>query len=101
MKFFKYLVAIIVFILPALYCFALFAFNDNQPISINLTPSIPFTATPTVFFLVSYVTGLVTGGLIVSFSLFTQKLKTGKANRQLKKIEKEVESLRAATPEQA
>lgn len=49
----------------------------------------------------TFILGLASGALLLSFSLLGQKLKTGQAKRKLKKAEKEVEGLRAMPPEQA
>jgi len=95
MKYFKYIVAIAIIVLIGLYAFALNIMNSD-PVTLKLFPSFEWQLSTAVFLLGTFVAGLISGALLLSFSLLGQKLKTGKAKRQLKKAEKEVEGLRAA-----
>ncbi len=51
--------------------------------------------------LCTFLVGLFVGAFVMSLSLIGQKFRTGKVSRKLKKVEREVESLRAAPPAQA
>lgn len=98
MKYFKYIFALAVTALVGFYAFALNIMNEAV-ISLRLFPSVELQLSTATFLLGTFVAGLLGGALIVSFSLVGQKLKTGQAKRQLKKVEKEVEGLRATPAE--
>lgn len=98
MKYFKYIVAFAIIVLFGLYAFFLNLMNSDL-ITLKFLPSFEWQLSTATFLLGTFVLGLLSGALLVSLSLVNQKLKTGKANRQLKKIEKEVEGLRAMSVE--
>lgn len=58
-------------------------------------PFVQFEAPLGLLMLVSLLIGLVLGALLMTMSLFRSKLDGSKAKRQLAKVEKEVENLRA------
>lgn len=98
MKFFKYIVSLAIFLSVVFLGFGFSVMNDDV-VALSLLPSVTFDLSVAMLVFVCLIVGLLLGTLLVSISLFGQKLKTGKANRQLKKIEKEVEGLRAVTLE--
>ncbi len=70
---------------------------NSEPVSLSLLPSFQIEWSLAAIVLSAFVAGLLIGLLLVSVSLFGQKVKTGKAKRDLKKVEKEVENLRMAS----
>ncbi len=101
MKYLKYILAILILLIPALYSFGLFVMNSGASITLKVLPSVEVTYGAATFFLLTFLSGLIVGALIVSLSLLGQKFKTGRAKRELKKVEKEVEGLRATSTEAA
>lgn len=100
MKYFKYILTIVLLV-AVIFLAVSFTFMNADPVKLSLLPSVEVEQSLALIIFISFVVGLLVGALLVSFSLIGQKLKTGKANRQLKKVEKEVEGLRAAPVDQA
>lgn len=100
MKYFKYILTVLVLV-AVVFLAVSFTIMNADPVKINLLPSVEVEQSLALVILISFVIGLFVGALLMSFSLIGQKLKTGRATRQLKKVEKEVEGLRAAPADQA
>ncbi len=96
----KFLLSIFVVLVWGFFAFSVYLMNQEQTMTFKYIFGIEWTGHIATYMFVTFILGMLIGALIVSLSLFGQKLKTGKANRQLKKVEKEVEGLRAAVPEQ-
>ena len=95
----KFLVSLALVLFVAAFAFSVYVVNQDQFITFKYVFDIEWTANIATFLFLTFVIGMIVGALLVSFSLLGQKMKTGKANRQLKKVEKEVEGLRAASPD--
>lgn len=70
--------------------------KNSELITLEYYFGIEWSVNVATLLLCSFLVGLFVGAMLVSFSLMGQKLKTGRAHRQLKRVEKEVEGLRAA-----
>jgi len=90
MKKFLYLLLFLIF---ALLAFVLHLKNPD-PVQFSF-PFIEWDAPLGLLMLLALLTGVVFGAILMSFSLFKSKLIGSKTKRQLAKVEKEVENLRA------
>lgn len=79
--------------------FALFAFTLNlknpQIITVSYYFNISWDLPLFLVIMLPFFVGMVLGVLLMSLSVFKNKRQVGKTNRELKKVEKEVENLRA------
>lgn len=91
----KKLLSLIIFLLFALFAFSL---NLQNPGSITLKYYFGLEAQVDLYvvLLVPFVIGLLLGVLLMSITVFRNKMQAGKVKRKLAKVEKEVENLRAA-----
>lgn len=99
MKYFKYLVAIAILVVVGFLAVS-FSIMNADPVKLSLLPSVEIEQSLALIIFVTFVLGLFVGALLVGFSLLGQMIKTGQAKRKFKKVEKEVEGLRAAPVDQ-
>ena len=71
-------------------------YSNKEVVQVSLLPSFPFSMQLGLLIVLTFLVGLICGALILFTSLMGQKVKTSMANRRLKKVEREVEGLRAA-----
>ena len=101
MKYLKYIIGLALFLLVLFVGFG-FSVMNSDPVAIQLLPSYAIEGISVAGALLSsFLLGLLFGVVILSFSLIGQKVKTGSAKRKLKKVEKEMESLKAAEPSES
>lgn len=91
MKRFAYLILFLLFALFAL------SINLKNPQTVTLLYyfDISWEAPVVLVLTVTFVAGLLLGWLFMSLSVFKNKRQVGKARKELAKVEKEVENLRA------
>ena len=90
----KFILTIIVFLLFAVLALTI---NMRNPGSITLNYYFGWQAEVDLYvvLVVPFLIGLVLGALLMSISVFRTKMAAGRSKRQLAKVEKEVENLRA------
>ena len=90
----KRLFYLVVFLLFALFAFTL-NLQNPQTIAISYYFNINWEAPLFLVIMTPFFIGMILGVVIMTLSVFKNKRQVGKANRELKKVEKEVENLRA------
>jgi len=95
MKYLKWIVGLALFLAIFFVGFGFIARNSDV-IAIKMLPSCTIEPTIAQALGGAFLSGLLVGLVLLSFSLFGQKIKTGSAKRQLRQAEKEVAELRAA-----
>jgi len=91
----KKLLSLIIFLLFAIFAFSL---NLKNPDSVTLKYYLGLEAQVDLYvvLIVPFIVGLLLGVLLMSISVFRNKMQVGKAKRELAKVEKEVQNLRVA-----
>jgi putative membrane protein len=91
----KKVLSIILFLVFALFALTL---NLKNPDAVTLRYYFDIEREVDLFvvLLVPFVVGMLLGVLLMSFSVVRTKMQVGKAKRELAKVEKEVQNLRAA-----
>jgi len=91
----KTVLSIILFLVFALFALTLQLKNPDQ-VTLHYYFGLQKEIDLFVVLLVPFVVGMVLGVLVMSFSVVRNKVQVGKTKRELIKIEKEVQNLRAA-----
>lgn len=91
----KKVLSIILFLVFALFALTL---NLKNPDAVTLRYYFGFESQVDLFvvILVPFAIGMLLGVLLMSFSVVRNKMQVGKTRRELAKVEKEVQNLRAA-----
>lgn len=91
----KKILSIILFLVFALFALTL---NLKNPDAITLRYYFDFESQVDLFvvILVPFAVGMLLGVLLMSFSIVRNKMQVGKTKRELARVEREVQNLRAA-----
>jgi len=90
----KKIFLVLIFILCVLFSISLYLENPHA-IEFNYYFDINWQVNFVVFLFSVFFTGALFGALLMSMSVFKQKIRTSAEHRKLLKVEKEVENLRA------
>jgi len=90
----KKIVYIILFLIVVLFIITL-NLQNPQLVTLNYYFDFHWQASLALVLMVTFLVGLVCGWLVMTLSVLKNKRRVGKTKKQLQKIEKEVENLRA------
>lgn len=90
----KRLFYLLVFLLFAFFAFTL-NLKNPQTIAVSYYFDISWDLPLFLVIMIPFFIGMILGVMLMSLSVFKNKRQVSKASRELKKVEKEVESLRA------
>lgn len=91
----KKVLSIILFLVFAMFALTLNLKNPD-PVTLSYYFGIERQVDLFVVLLIPFATGMLLGVLLMSFSIVRNKMQVGKTKRELAKVEKEVQNLRAA-----
>lgn len=96
----KYILGIVILLVLSVFAYSV-NLQNPELITLKYYFGIEWSIKVATLLLCTFLVGLFVGAFVMSLSLIGQKFRTGKVSRKLKKVEREVESLRAAPPAQA
>lgn len=97
-RFFKTFLAILIIILFVMISLSI-GHKNSELITLSYYFDTQITLSVAGLLIAPFVLGLLVGLLLMFLSLFTQKLKTGSANRKIVKLEKQIEQLQLTAEE--
>lgn len=91
----KYIFGIAILVLLSIFAYSV-NLQNPELITLKYYFGVEWSIKVATLLLCTFLIGLFVGAFVVSLSLLGQKFRTSLVSRKLKKVEKEVESLRAA-----